>query len=1659
MSLSAQQYLAGSILPGYDIEEVIFEGDPTLIYRARRIEDGAAVVLKCLASELPALELSASLKHEFEIAKRFDSSNIISIHGMEMYQNLPVLVLEDFGGESLYRLNKKRKFGLEEVLSMGVQIAQGLSEIHSKNIIHKDISLGNLVYNPDTKILKIIDFGISSSLTREQASIAQLDVVEASLPYISPEQTGRMNRSIDYRSDYYSMGAALYELLTGQYLYDVNTAIEWFHCHIAKQPPSVNELNPSVPVAVSNVIMKLLAKTAEDRYQSALGIQRDLQRCLDLVAEENQIEAFALALDDVPTRFQIPQRLYGRSNEVKQLLQSFDRAAQGFNALVFISGYSGIGKTCLIKEVYKPITERRGHFISGKFDQLKRDIPYSALVDALQNMVRQLLAEPEQELVIWKSAIQDSLGSNGQLMVDLIPELELIIGVQPPVPKLAQVEAEQRFQRVFKRFIQGFAQPSHPLVLCLDDLQWADVASLKIIETLSALDSGSAHLLIIGSYRDNEVSPSHGLMVMVKELRSRGVEIQDILLRPLDLDNLTQLISDTLSAPSKETVPLARLVLSKTEGNPFFAEEFLCLLHSEGLISFSLSEGKWIWDMEQIQSQNMTDNVVELMTEKLALLGQDTLELLKMAACIGNRFSLRVLAIVSINSGGNVARLLRPAMESGIIAPLGNDYRLAELEQSPGAELDVDFAFAHDRIQQAAYQLLDQSDRRKTHMGIGRLLLQSLSLQQQKERVFEIVNHLNIGVDLLIDENERRYLCQLNLDAGKRAKSASAYSAAVTYTAQGLALLKESSWQQDYNLTIDLYLEAVESNSLNQDYETMDRLLVDGLRGASNLLDEGRLRLIQVTALVAQGRLRESIIEAKSILKKLGHAYPKRSKKYHVIMAALATARLMRGWSIEKIEALPEMTDLQHQLANDIGVRVASAALFVEPDLLPLMIFKSAKVQLEYGHCPSVFSTWAAYGMIAATQFKQPERGLEYGQLSLNLVKKFQAKAVANRSIHVHNALIRHWKEPVINTLDPLYEAYRLGLEHGDFEYGALSIVVRQMNALDAGQSLKQWGQECLQFREEVKSLKQGMTLDYMDLWLQFHDNLTGNAASADKLVGRYFDVNQKYSVHQEAGDLALLALDNLMGCWVAYLFGNDEIAEHHANQLSFYRDSMEGFFFAGRASMIMALLKLRLLRQPAISNGRAMIREVARNLKKLEVWANHCPENFHNKYLLVLAETYRSKGQDLKASEMYEASMTQAQAQGFVQEQALAAELCGQMHWQAGRMTLAEPYLAKARDLYQLWGATEKVARLQQSYPQLNKVIRKNALSTVATNTSTIASFDVTALTKALKSIVDEKVHSRMIQAILATAVEFAGAQVGVIVLRNEDGCLCVEGEFSVERGVSGILQSLPVEQANLPISLINFVSRSHTSMVVHDAQQPNEELVGLEVDSYIQKHLVRSVMCLPILSGGDKNVQLIGLIYLENNLATGSFTQERFETLEIIGMAAAGTLELSRKAAFDGLTGLYNHEYFQNMLKQEFASARRYQRDLGLLLIDIDHFKQFNDSWGHQVGDLVLAEVARLIKETCRGSDVVARYGGEEIAVILPSSNLESSRLAAERVRKAIESLCIEHEGNSLAVTISLGLAMLEVDTDNKDQLIRRADEALYKSKAAGRNQLTVG
>lgn len=783
---------------GYVLVPLRESADFTL-YRGRKDDDPSPVLAIALSPERTSPQSIRRLEHEYSFAAELDPAWAAKPLGIIRHEGRTILVLKDPGGQPLDRIierDRGKPLDLKRFLSNAIGLAKTLGRVHQQRIIHKDIKPANVLVD-DAGSAWLTGFGIASQLPRERQSPDPPEFIAGTLAYMAPEQTGRVNRSIDSRSDLYSLGVTFYEMLTGSLPFTASDPMEWVHCHIARQPAAPSELLETVPASVSAITMKLLSKTAEERYQTAAGVESDLRLCLSQWESQGYIKDFTAGAHDIPDHLMIPEKLYGRDREVDTLVAAFERIVGGGRPeLVLVSGYSGIGKSSVVNELHKPLVRPRGLFASGKFDQYKRDIPYATLAHAFQSLIRRLLSQSEEELRKWQNALREALDPNGLLMVNLVPELRHVIGEQPPVPELPPQEAQRRFQTVFRRFIGVFARPEHPLALFLDDMQWLDAATLDLLEEL--LSCGDLqHLLLIGAYRDNEVDASHPLVRKLEAIRQAGAAVNDIVLTPLSRDDLGKLLVDSLHCQLERAAPLADLIHEKTAGNPFFAVQFISTLADDRLLTFDYHTRRWVWDLLRIRAKGFTDNVVELMVDKLKRLPPETQKVLQQFACIGNSAEFETLRMAYQGSVEDMHDHLWEAVRSGLIFRADNSYGF------------LSYGFLHDRVQEAAYSLIPEELRAETHLRIGVHLAERTSAEKLEEAIFEIVNQLNRGSHLITSVEDRERVAELNLIAGRRAKLSTAYDSALKYLRAGRALLSEETWERNNRLIFSIeYLTA-----------------------------------------------------------------------------------------------------------------------------------------------------------------------------------------------------------------------------------------------------------------------------------------------------------------------------------------------------------------------------------------------------------------------------------------------------------------------------------------------------------------------------------------------------------------------------------------------------------------------------------------------------------------------------------------------------------------------------------------------------------------------------------------------------------------------------------------------------------------------------------
>ncbi|WP_141211736.1 AAA family ATPase [Pseudanabaena sp. SR411] len=1527
-------------IPKYQVIEKIYESSNSQVYRGIRQQDNLPVILKVLNTEFPTSQVIGRYKLEYEITRRLASNLVIHAHDLQRYQNGWAIVLEDFGGKSLAALLAQKKLSLVEFLNLAIQICEGVSEVHAANIIHKDLNPSNIVINLETQQLKIIDFGIASDLTKETLILNHNQVIEGTLDYISPEQTGRMNRSLDYRTDIYAMGATFYQMLTERLPFESNDPLELMHYHLALEPIAPYLINPQIPLALSQIILKLLAKTAEERYQSAWGVKTDLEECLDQLQSKGAIELFTLAEQDIADHFLISEKMYGRSHEVDSLLAAFARISsteatnsQGDRVeMILVSGYSGIGKSTLVQEIHKPIAKSRGYFISGKFEQYQRNIPYLAIVQAFQGLIKQLLTESVESVEQWRSQISVALGANSQMITQVIPSLEMIIGKQTDkslssntYTNISASEVQNRFNRVFQKLICVFAQLEHPLVMFLDDLQWADHASLRLLEILATTNEAQS-LLLIGAYRDNEVNSTHPVMQMIEKIQQEDGAVNQLYLTALNLTDINQLIADTLHCSITDSLPLAELVQQKTGGNPFFMNEFLKSLHSENLLKFDYQSRQWQWLIEQIQEQGITDNIVSLMAGKIQKLSDRTQQLLQIAACIGNQFDLDTLVLASERSPMETIQALRESISEGLIRPLNSAHQSIHY----GIELTnehpaIAYRFVHDRIQQAAHSLISEVNQAVIHQRIGQQLLRNTSSEELESKVFDIVDQLNLSLGLISSQRDRDQLAQLNLLAAQKAKAATAYSNALNYVKTGVELLAIASWQNQYELSLDLYQLAVEVAFLNGDFEQMQDWANIITSHGKTILDKIKVYEIQIQALVAQNHRLEAIAMGIDTLSLLEIALPKQPSQADLRIALQDFQEFLTLHPVESLLERPLMTDPIAIASVNILLSIAAAAYGAAPELYILIVLQLVRLSITKGNAIGSAYGYSACGLILCGLMNQMGLGYQFGQLALQLLDRFESQELTAKTLVIVNVFITHWKYHLQETLQPLLNAYIIGIETGDFEFGAYGLCLHSQYLYFMGRELNSLVQEISGYETLISQLKQQTTLNWLYIYHQNILNLLGRVADPCHLVGEVYNIDMMLPIHIEKGDriaIHMLYFHQLVLC---YLFENYHLAIDHAAQVKLYEDAAIGVRSYSGLYFYESLANLAVYANLAIADQDKTMAKIEANLQRIQFWADHAPMNYRHQQHLIEAERYRVLGQVLTAMDFYDLAIAEASENGYIQDQALANELAAKFYLDQNRLTIAKAYMREARYHYLQWGALAKVQHLENRYPILlenrladkspRKSLQKSSISTQSSSNS-LHTIDLESVIKSSQAIASEIKLDRLLSTLMCILIENAGAQTGYLLLsqnlsnslNSSDPALMmggaspslkqeqwlIEAVKTINHDQVVVMQSIPIDTVSIdgnfyvPISLVHYVARTQESVVLHNACQSGD----FQHDPWIVQYQSKSLLCMPLINQG----RLTAIVLLENSLVTDAFTPDRIEILNLLSAQAAISIVKAR-------------------------------------------------------------------------------------------------------------------------------------------------------------------
>lgn len=1496
-------------IPGYVIGDLISKTGQISVYTATRLQDDAAVIIKTLSAEYPSNQDIAMIRREFRIEQKLaDVEGVIRVHTLETYAYGNLAIVMAAYGQSLARFIQEaegRLLSLKRFLNIAIHITHALGQIHQKGVVHKDVVPRNIRLDPETDQIKFVDFGISSELSSERQGIHLSKRLEGSLAYISPEQTGRMNRDLDYRSDYYSLGVTLYELLTGKLPFHATQNLEWVHCHISKRPPRPARDDIDIPSALAGIILKLMSKNAEDRYQGIYGLNSDLERCQRELAETGAIADFALGQNDISEDFRIPQKLYGREQELAQLMSLFEQVSRGATGMCLVSGYSGVGKSALVSEIYKPVVKRKAYLIQGKYDQFQSNTPYSAIAQAFAGLITQLLSESPEQLKRWRSELLDTLGPNGRIMTDLIPNLSQIIGVQPDVPELPATEAQNRFQILFIKFVKLFATSEHLLVIFLDDLQWCDVPTLNLIQRL-VTSRELSHLLLIGAYRSNEVDVGHPLILTLNEIR-KSRDFEEIVVQALEVNAVNQLLADTLRCELVRSQAIANLIFDKSDGNPFFINELLKNLHEEEVISFDPEAGRWVWDMESVKRTGMSGNVVDLVVTNLRKLAPATQHVLQLAACIGNTFDLKTLSIINQQTMETTSVELLDALKKNMILPLDEDYKFVGTNkeanpEAPGAtghdSVNPVYKFQHDRVQQAAYVLIGENHKQAVHLSIGRLIQQHSTDEEIEEQLINITDHLNLGRALITDMTERRELSILNLRAAQKARHSAAYQSALEYVETGQQLLPDNAWKGDYDLVKELSLEHQQCAYFTGNLEGADAGIDEMLQQVRTKLEKAEILSMRTRQYATIGKMEASIQAAIMGLSLLGIRISG-TPRWLDIQREIWQVR----WNLGKREIsglidAPTMTDPEKivsiRLLNEI---FPAAFLSGSGNLFPFLVLKLVNISLRHGNSPESAFAYAAYGMLLCGSLDDPATGLKYGKLAVDMNDHFQDIKLKSRVIYVYGMFIHHWSNHWATMTPWFRKGIEAGYQSGDLLYLAYS--AQDCIIWDPGMDLQTASAEQKKYLTIVKDCEYMDSFDSGTLFRQMQLNFQGLTTERFSLNDETFDEQACVKGMQERKFMTGIANYQIYKAEICFLYGDYARALKHVREQDKLISSSMSLPQLVRFRIIAFLTLAALCPDMSISERLKTRKRLKKDLRQMSRWARNCPENFSHLKYCMQAELARLAGHMEKAISGYHAAIAAARDNGFVRDEAVANELLARYYIAEGHDQAAEGYLRAAHYLFYRWGASRKVEQMEELYPGLNANTLAQAKESAGqlphrgTSHSTSldsASLDMESVMQAARAISGEIVLDQLLRKVMQILLENAGGQKGYFVL-NRAGQLVIEAQSEADQDSEehGTELKLPyeVDEQNpvLPVSIINYVLRTRNHVVLDQAMQSEQ----FATDPYIVANQPQSIICMPILRHGEFE----GAIYMENNLATGAFTEDRIAVMSMLSAQASISIE----------------------------------------------------------------------------------------------------------------------------------------------------------------------
>jgi predicted ATPase/signal transduction histidine kinase len=1537
---------------GYTLQQRIHRSTAHVVYRGRRDWDGLPVILKCPAARFPSPRDVARLQREYAALKRLGGRGAPTAICLEAQDQGMALVTADVDGRTLATLMQRGPLDTAAFLDVALACCDALAHVHGAGLVHKNLTPTNILITP-TGDARVIDLAAATSLSTAGGTEGPA-LLEGTPAYMAPEQTGRVNRPIDHRSDHYGLGATFYELLCGQPPFQGEDTLDLVLAHISRPPAPPHVHNPRVPPVLSAIVLKLLAKEPEERYQSLRGLRADLDRCAESLrasgALPHDLEIGGRDRSDV---FRLSQRLYGRQAEKEALAAALQRAAGGRTELVLVHGPSGIGKTALVREVFRPVSGRRGAFVSGKFEEFRRNAPYGAMIGAFSQYMRGLLAGSEEDLVVMRDRIRRALGPQAGVLTAVVPELEIIIGAQPRVPVLSAMETENRVTRVFRALIGAVAGPAQPLVLFLDDLQWADRSTLHLLQQV-LIGRGQRHVLIIGAFRDIGGDANHPLAFLLDRLRSADIPVSEIALAPLGQAETEALIVDSLGCDRAAAAPLAALCLDKTGGNPFFLSRFLTSLHETDHIRFDEEHEAWDWRIEEIAALDITDNVVDLVVEKIERLSPSCRRVLQRAACIGGTFDLDTLSRINDVGPRETVAQLWEALTEGLAVPIGTAYlRFREATQGPdiapgtdtggargGAEGGgggslregeagqrplaaplseapseaVRFRFLHDRVHQAVYGMIAAEERGLRHLNIGRLLLDSATTEELNDHLFDILDQLNRGAAHLRDDQLSRRIAGLNLLAARKARAAAAYDSALTYARAGLDTLGEAGWASDLRLMLDLGDEAAEASYMLGDLPLMSRLIAEIERHARDTVDKAKALRLKVVVLTRANDYAGALEAAFLALDDLGR--PLRARGLAVGGPLLrGRLRLLASRLDKTVGILGRDFDPTGEAAMRILIAIFPTLALSYPRLLAVATERLMGLAAESARPLYIAVAHAAYATVLSRD-DHVEGAIRHGNRAAALAAEHPDSDLHARITLLTLVMAAHWREPLRSVRDRLTDVYGSAAESGDMETAGYAIAAYLEAGLQCGIDLADLERGIAFAREAVRHHNNAWPTPYLDAVTQALDNLTRPSDNPARLDGEHYDETTTHPRLMAQRNILVLVHTRLITLQLAVIFGRHAEARQALKHIDQQALVFQGSFASVSATFYGAIVYCR---DPASGSAQRRLSRVRRAIRKLRKWSTHGTANTLHRLQALMAEEARLTSHTLRAAESYDVAIKTAHENGFIHEEAMINEFAAEFHEQRGRPMIASAYRRQAHYNYRLWGAVAKAAAMEEEWSDLADL--DDPVPGVVGDRQGRHGIDIAAVMKATQAITGEIHRPRLLENLLRITLGTAGAHRGLLILRNEDGwSVAAEGEagadsFTLHRtnlrledpgmfSAPGPMEGRtageePQDEEDEPAfsrAIFNYVARAREAVVLHNAPEEGP----FTADPYVLRNHPRSVLCLPLFQQSD----LKGMLYLENNLATGAFTAERLEVLHLL--AAQVAISLDNAVLYENLAEL---------------------------------------------------------------------------------------------------------------------------------------------------------